>query len=107
MTLISRKICHLTGIDSENLDGIVTELKTFIEGQELPQDCIVDVYKDMTSCCGYFAMGVAVEIQAPGRMSLDKLNLKLTKKFREIIGKHNIDDHCDSDFTSCDPVEIS
>ena len=106
MALISRKICHLSGVSNENLDGIVRELKAFLEEQKLPEGCIVDVYKDVTACCGYFAMGVAVEIQAPGKLSLDELNLKLTKKFREIIGRHNIEDHCDYDFTSCDPVEI-
>jgi hypothetical protein len=106
MALISRKICHLSGVSNENLNGIVGELKAFLEEQQLPEDCIVDVYKDVTACCGYFAMGVAVEIQAPGKLSLDELNLKLTKKFREIIGRHNIEDHCDYDFTSCDPVEI-
>lgn len=107
MALISRKICHLSGLSNENLDGIVSELKGFLNEQKLPQDCFVDVYKDVTSCCGDLAMGVAVEIQAPGKLSLDELNLKLTSKFKEIIRKYNIADHCDYDFTSTDPVEIA
>jgi len=107
MALISRKICHLSGVSNESLDGIVRELKEFLEEQQLPGDCFVDVYKDVTACCGYFALGVAVEIQAPGKLSLDELNQKLTTKFREIIGRNNIDDHCDYDLTSSDPVEIS
>lgn len=106
MALISRRICHLSGVNSETLDGIVKELKEFLKAQKLPEDCLVDIYKDMTAYCGYFANGVAMEIQVPGKSSHDELNQKLATKFREICGRQNIEHHCEYDLTSTDPVVI-
>ena len=104
MALIGRRMCHLSGVSNENLDEIVKELKEFLDEQKLPEDCCVDIYKDVTACCGNFAPGVAVEIQVPGKLSLDELNQKLTNKFSEICSRQNIESHCEYDLTSCDPV---
>jgi len=104
MALISRKICHLSGVSGENLDGIVKELKEFLAVQKLPEDCLVDIYKDVTAFCGNYTTGVAVEIQVPKKLSLDELNQKLTNKFSEICSRQNIESQCEYDLTSCDPV---
>jgi len=106
MALISRRICHVFGVNDEELTSIVKQLNAFLEAQGVPENCFVDVYKDKTACCGYFATGVAVEIQAPEKLSLDDLNRKLADKFIEICDKQNIEHHCDCDQTSCDPVEV-
>lgn len=106
MTLICRRICHLPGVNNENLNNIIDEIQQSINQVKLPENSFVDVYKDVTTCCGDLSIGVAVEIQTSGKSSLDELNQRLTTKFREICSRNNIENHCDSDLTSCDPVEI-
>ncbi len=107
MALLSRRICHVSGVNEEDLNKIVNQLNDFLETQGVPENCSVDVYKDKTVCCGYFTTGVAVKIQAPEKPSLDELNRKLADKLLEICSKQNVEHHCDCDHTSCDPVEIA
>jgi hypothetical protein len=104
MALLNRRICHLSGIQKENLNRIVKELNDFLTEQHLPEDCYVDVYEDVTTCCGDFTPGVAVEIQAPNKPSLDGLKAALNTKFNEICSRENLTNHCESAQTSCDPV---
>ncbi len=106
MAFISRRVCHVFEVNEENLNGIVEELNAFLEEQRIPENCLVDIYKDKTACCGYFTTGVAVEIQAPQRLSLEELDSKLALKFKEICERQNIEHHCDCDRSSCDPVEL-
>jgi hypothetical protein len=93
MTLISHRECHLVGVKNEDLNRYVEEIKTYLEKGKIPEDYVINVYKDAVACCGYFPIGVFVEIQGPKKQPIKDLDLKIYAKIIEICEREGIEHH--------------
>lgn len=100
MSLISHRACHIVGVKDEDLDRFVKEIKSFLAEAEIPETYTVNVYKDQVTCCGYFPIGVAVEIQGPKEQPIKNLDEKILGKIKEICGRDHVQYH------ECSPLEI-
>ncbi len=100
MPLTSHRECHLIGVKNEDLNRFVEEVKTYLEEGKIPEDYVINVYKDAVACCGYFPIGVTVEIQGPEKQSIEDLDLKMYSKIIEICEREGIEHH------ECEPLEI-
>lgn len=100
MALISHRECHLLGVKNEDLNRFVEEIKTFLEEEQIPGGYIINVYKDAVVCCGFFPIGVAVEIQGPKKQPIEDLDLKIYAKIIEICEREDIEYH------ECKPLEV-
>jgi len=100
MALISHRECHLIGVKSEDLNRFVEEIKIFLKEKKIPEDYVINVYKDAVACCGYYPIGVAVEIQGPKRQPIDDLDLQIYSKIIEICEREGIEYH------ECKPLEV-
>ncbi|MFQ6065438.1 MAG: hypothetical protein ACE5L6_08185 [Candidatus Bathyarchaeia archaeon] len=100
MTMISHRECHLVEVKNEDLNRFVEEIKAFLEREKIPQDYTVNVYKDAVACCGYFPIGVFVEIQGPEKQPIEDLDLKIYAKIIEICEREGIEYH------ECKPLEV-
>jgi len=99
MTQISHRGCHLVGVKNEDLNRFVEEIKTFLEKERIPEDYVVNVYKDAVVCCGYFPIGVAIEIEGPKKQPIEDLDLMIYSKIIEICEREGIEYH------ECKPLE--
>ncbi len=93
MPLISHRECHLYGVKDETLNKFVNELRSCLEQEKISKDYVVNVYKDTVTCCGHFAIGVAVEITGPKRQTIRNLDLKIYSKIIEICERENFEHH--------------
>lgn len=100
MTMISHRECHLLEVRNDDLNRFVEKIKTFLEKEEIPENYTINVYKDAVACCGYFPIGVFVEIQGPERQPIEDLDLKIYAKIIEICETEGIDFH------ECRPLEV-
>ncbi len=100
MSLISHRECHLVDVKNEELNRFVDELKTFLQKKELPEDYVIEVYKDAVACCGYFPTGVSVEIKGPRKQSIEGLDIMIYSKILEICEREGIEYH------ECKPLEV-
>lgn len=98
--MISQRKCHLIGLDNENINTFVSEIKYFLENERIPTDYVVNVYKDAVTCCGYFPIGVTVEIEGPEKDRIRDLDLRIYAKIIEICERKSIEHH------ECTPLEI-
>ncbi len=101
MALISHRECHLIGVKNEDLNRFVEEIKTFLEEEKMPEDYVINVYKDAVACCGYYPIGVAVEIQGPKKQLIEDMDLKMYSKIIEICEREGIEYH------ECNPLEVA
>ncbi len=100
MFMISHRACHLVGVNDEDLDRFVGEIKSFLAEAKIPETYLVNVYKDQVTCCGHMPIGVAVEIEGPKQQPIKNLDEKILGKIKEICGREHIKYH------ECSPVEI-
>ncbi len=101
MALISQRECHLIGVKNEDLNRFVEEIKTFLEKEKIPEDYAINVYKDSVACCGYFPIGVSVEIEGPQEQPIEDLDFMIYSKIIEICEREDIEYH------ECEPLEIA
>jgi hypothetical protein len=99
MAIISQRECHLINVKNEDLNRFVEEIKTFLESGKIPENYAINVYKDAVACCGYFPLGVAVEIQGPKKQPIADLDMKIYSKIIEICEREGIEYH------ECTPLE--
>lgn len=100
MALISQRSCHLIGLENDEINWFVKQVKTFLEQERIPEEYAVNVYKDAVACCGFFPIGVAVEIQGPKEQIIKDLDFMIYSKIIEICEREGIETH------ECDPLEI-
>lgn len=102
MDLISRRECHLIEAKNEDLNRFVEEIKSFLVEQvgKIPKEYVVDVYKNAVACCGYFPIGVTVEIKAPKSEPIKELDLMIYSKIIDICEREGIEHH------ECGSLEI-
>jgi len=84
MTRISHREWHLVGVKNVDLNRFVEEIKTLLEEKKIPKYYTINVYKDAVACCGFFPIGVAVEIQGPKKQPIEDLDLRIYSKIIEI-----------------------
>jgi hypothetical protein len=99
MAIISQRECHLINVKNEDLNRFVAEIKTFLESEKIPENYIINVYKDAVACCGYFPLGVSVEIMGPKTQPIEDLDLKIYSKIIEICERERVEYH------ECTPLE--
>jgi len=87
-------------VRDEDLNKFVEEMKTFLEEEKVPEDYVINVYKDWVACCGYFPIGVVVEIQGPKKQPIEDLDLMIYAKIIEICERKSIEYH------ECRPLEV-
>ncbi len=97
---MSHRSCHLAGVNNDDLNRFVNEIKSFLVEAGIPENYTVNVYKDQVTCCGYFPIGVAVEIEGPKQQSIKRLDEKILGKIKEICGRERIEYH------ECSPMEL-
>lgn len=101
MTLISHRECHLIELKNpQDIDEVVEEIKTFLKEEENPEGYTIDVYKDAAACCGYFPIGVAIEIEGAEKQPIENLDVKIYSKIIEICEREGIEHH------KCEPLEV-
>jgi hypothetical protein len=100
MTLISRRECHIIGVKNEDLNKIVEEIKAFLKKEKIPEEYVINVYKDYVACCGFLPMGVVIEIEGPEKQPIENLDLKIYAKIIEICERENIEYH------ECKPLSV-
>lgn len=93
MSLISRRVCHIIGITNERLNEFVGEIRSFLKEDKIPEQYVVNVYKDQVTCCGYFPIGVVVEIEGPKAPAIKDLDEKILGRIMEICGREKIQYH--------------
>lgn len=93
MAFISRRECHLILSKNEEINRFVEEIKTHLEKGKIPEDYVINVYKDAVTCCGYFPIGLFVEIQGPKKQPIIDLDLKIYAKIIEICEREGIEHH--------------
>jgi len=67
------------------LNRFVEEIKTYLEEGKIPEGYVIKVYKDAVACCGYFPIGMFVEIEGPKKQPIEDLDLKMYAKIIEIL----------------------
>ena len=102
MDLISRRECHLIESKDEDLNRFVEEIKSFLveQAKRIPDDYAVNVYKNAVACCGYFPIGITVEIKGPKNEPIKELDLMIYSKIIEICEREGVEHH------ECGPLEI-
>ncbi len=93
MTIMGRRECHLIGLKNENLNSVVEEIKTYLEKQKIPEDYTINVNKDAVACCGYFPIGVTIEIKGAKKELINNLDVKMYSKIIEICEREGIEYH--------------
>lgn len=101
MGLISHRECHIVNMKNDDLNRFVAEMKTFLEEEKIPEDYSINIYKDAVACCGYFPIGVFVEIQGPEKQPIEDLDLKMYSKIIELCERDNVEYH------ECSPLEVT
>ncbi len=100
MTLISHRECHIVGIRNDDLNRFVEEVKTFLKKERIPEDYAINVYKDAVACCGYFPIGVSVEVEGPEKQPIEGLDLMIYAKIIEVCEREGFEHH------ECKPLEV-
>ena len=98
--MISHRACHLVGVNDEDLNRFVEEIKSFLAEEKIPETYTVNVYKDQVTCCGYLPIGVAVEIQGPKNQIIKNFDKKIYAKIIEICEREGIESH------ECNPLDV-
>lgn len=98
-SFITQRVCHMFGVKDEDLNRIVSEIKSFLVDTRIPETYTVNVYKDQVTCCGHIPIGVSVEIEGPKEQPIKNLHEKIYGKIKEICGRERIE------YTECSPVE--
>lgn len=93
MSLITRRSCHIIGLNDEKLNGLVDEIKAFLTETGIPETYSIDVYKDQVTCCGHFPIGVAFEIEGPKMQSIKGIDGKILGKIKEICEREHVEYH--------------
>ncbi|MBS7620748.1 hypothetical protein KEJ32_01275 [Candidatus Bathyarchaeota archaeon] len=88
------------GVKNEDLNKIVDEIRTFLKKEKIPEEYVINIYKDYVACCGYFPTGVVIEIEGPEEQPIKDLDLKIYAKIIEICERENIEYH------ECKPLSI-
>jgi hypothetical protein len=104
MTLISHREHQLLGSKNEEINSLLEEIKAFLEEITVPEDCKIDVFKDAVGCCGYFPLGIAVEIEGPSKRTIEDLDLRICSKIIEIFEREGIDYHGSSPLELLEPT---
>jgi hypothetical protein len=100
MGLISRREYHIIGVNNNDLNRYVSEIKTYFNERKTPDDYIIKVYKDAVACCGYYPLGFFVEIEGPEKQSIEDIDLRAFAKIMEICQRDRIEYH------EVNPMEI-
>ncbi|MFX0203983.1 MAG: hypothetical protein ACFFCW_48415 [Candidatus Hodarchaeota archaeon] len=90
--LTNLRSCHLTDLESEDLDRIVDEIKSFAEAA-MPEAYTANVYKDHVTCSGDLPIGITIEIEGPNEQTIKRLDEKLYAKIIEICEREGIESH--------------
>jgi hypothetical protein len=91
--LIGRREFSLLNSEYEEITDIEDEMRKYIDTNQIPLDCKVNVYRDQVTCCGIFTMGIAFEYECPDENILKELDLMIYSKILEICERQNIVHH--------------
>ena len=93
MSLITRRVCHIIEASDEKLNQFVEEIKSFLLEIGIPETYSINVYKDQVTCCGYFPVGVAFEIEGPKMQLIKDLDKKILEKIKELCEREHTEYH--------------
>jgi hypothetical protein len=93
MSLITRRSCHIIGVNDEKLNRFVDEIKRFLVETGIPDTYSINVYKDQVTCCGHFPIGVAFEIEGPKMQPIKDIDEKILRKIKEICEREHVEYH--------------
>jgi len=79
---------------------MVEEIKAFLKKEKIPEEYVINVYKDYVACCGFLPMGVVIEIEGPEKQPIEDLDLKIYAKIIEICEREDIEYH------ECKPLSV-
>jgi hypothetical protein len=81
----------MIGVNDEELNRFVDEIKTFLTESQIPDTYSVNVYKDQITCCGHFPIGVAFEIEGPKMQPIEDMDERILGKIREICQREQVE----------------
>ncbi len=94
MGLISQREFHLIDAKNKDINRYVQEIQASLDEKEIPKECKIDVFKSAVACCGYFPIGVSVEIEGARRAVIEDMDLMICSKIVEICEREGIEHEC-------------
>lgn len=100
MSKIGRREYHFVKIKHENVDELVSEIRSTLIKMSLPEGYSVRIFKDPIVCCGAFPNEVTVEISGPKEAAIIDLDKMVVSKVIKVCEEKNLEYH------SLEPLEI-
>lgn len=100
MLKIGRREYHLVKLKQENVDELISEIRTTLSMVNLPEGYQIRIFKDPIVCCGVVPNEVVIEITGPEESTIKDLDKMVVSKIIKISEEKNLEMH------SLEPLEI-